>query len=101
MHASQPILGDLQKLNPKIRAEVRRVAGADLDAADPRGAERPMPARAMPVSASRVVSLPAPAMPMGSAKPAADWPQTSSTLASGLARPTAHPSLPSKTGPRR
>jgi hypothetical protein len=102
MHASKPILADLGKLNAHHAAEIRRVARSDLGGSNLRGAERPMSAVGMrPVALSRAVSRPAATMPAGSAKPAVDWPTTSGTLSSGLARPGRLGSMPSHEGPRR
>jgi hypothetical protein len=102
MHASELILGDLQKLDPETRAEIRRVAGADLGGSSVAGADRSLPAVGMrPIAPSRTVSRPAATMPVGSAKPAADWPTTRSQLASGLARPGRLGTMPSHEGPSR
>jgi hypothetical protein len=46
-HASPNILSDLDKLNPDQRAEIKRVAGADLTGSSPLGASRVLPARDM------------------------------------------------------
>jgi hypothetical protein len=103
MHISEPVRADLGKLDEHHRAEIRRVASADLAGSDPRGAERPLPAVGMrPVERSRIVAPPAPIMPsVAAASPPADWPTTRSKLSSGLARPGPIGTMPSHEAPRR
>jgi hypothetical protein len=47
MHASKPILDDLQKLDPSHAREIKRVAGADTAGSSPPGANRVLSAVGM------------------------------------------------------
>jgi hypothetical protein len=104
-HASDAILGDLQKLNPVIRANVKRVSSADTKSTTILGANRPAPVRdwVRKIGAHRNVSRPDPqaAARTGSTKPPADWPSNPARLESGLAVRGSLGSQPSKVGPSK
>jgi hypothetical protein len=103
-HISPGIAADLQKLDPSHRAEIRRVAGKDTENMSARGENRPVRAVGMDrkVAASRIASRLDPiGPPCDSPVPRANWPANHSRLVSGVAQPTAHPSLPSPAGPKR
>jgi hypothetical protein len=88
-HASAAVLADLAKLDPSHRREIRRVAGTE-GGSSAIGADTPVPAVDMSAKVGPHRTVP-PAYtgdpPMGSGKPAADWPGTRSSVSSGLARP--------------
>jgi hypothetical protein len=91
------------KDHPAQRGEILRIAGAPRGTSID-GAETPMraatPGKVLP---SRKGALPheQPMPSVAAARPVANWPQNPAKLSSGLARPTAHPTLPSKFGPSR
>jgi hypothetical protein len=106
-HISDPIAGDLGKLDPVIRNEVRRVAGSHTTSTSSKGANRKLPA----VDMSRKVLAPAvvppdprivdwPKVAPTSATRSdlrAYWPANRGTYVSGKARP-APPIEMKKTG---
>jgi hypothetical protein len=104
-HISDGIAGDLDKLNPDHRAQIRQVAGLDLDAATPKGANRDPGAVDMnrKIGPHRDVARPDPnPPPMGSGKLKADWPApTHGTFSSGMARAGRLGSMPSDKAPPR
>jgi hypothetical protein len=106
-HASPNILSDLAKLNSNQRAEIKRVAGADLTGSSPLGASRVLPARDMDlkvVSETQHFNTPSPNAPptSGSTKPLnTPWPTNPCKLESGLARPGRLDSMPSRVGPSK
>jgi hypothetical protein len=102
-HISNGIAGDLAKLNPDHRAQIREVAGRDTTSTPILGANRPAPVRdwVRKFGPRRHDPLPPPEMPRGPQKPAHTWPAPAPFKAeSGRAVP-ARFTMPSRTGPGR
>jgi hypothetical protein len=105
-HASPNILSDLDKLNSGQRAEIKRVAGADLTGSSSLGASRVLPARDMDlkvVSETQHFNTPSPKAPptTGLKAPSEDWPKNPMSASSGKAVKGSLGSRPSSIGPSK
>jgi hypothetical protein len=104
-HASDAILGDLAKLNPDHRAQIREVAGSNTTSTTILGANRPAPVRdwVRKIGPHREVTRPDPKAPptSGSTKPSHTWPAptTHGAFSSGTARRGKLGTMPSREGP--
>jgi hypothetical protein len=103
IHASKVVLDDLEKFDPKIRANVKRVSSADTSSTDVKGSARRVPFidQAAKIAPPSTDPLPAREMPTSSGKPKAYWPRNPITTSSGRAVPGAIGTRPSTDTPSR